>query len=148
MMMATPGMDPILTLTDEPGEGVRAALSKGLDSHNREAAGYRDSRPLAVIVSDPQSGETLGGVLGRTSFGLLFIDLVYLAKTLRGCDLGKRMIEMAEAEGRKRGCRAGVLYTISFQAPDFYKKLGWRVFGEIPCHPPGTSRIFMTKDFA
>jgi hypothetical protein len=25
---------------------------------------------------------------------------------------------------------------------------GWRVFGEIPCDPPGTSRVFMTKDLA
>jgi hypothetical protein len=53
---------------------------------------------------------------------------------------------MTEEEGRTRGCKRAVLYTISFQAPDFYKKYGWRVFGEIPCEPPGTSRIFMTKE--
>ena len=52
----------------------------------------------------------------------------------------------AEAEARERGCRSGVLYTISFQAPGFYARHGWRVFGEIPCDPPGTSRVFMTKD--
>jgi hypothetical protein len=34
---------------------------------------------------------------------------------------------------------------ISFQAPGFYERHGWKRFGEIPCHPPGTSRIFMTK---
>jgi hypothetical protein len=50
-----------------------------------------------------------------------------------------------EAEGKRRGCRAGVLYTISFQAPAFYEKHGWSRFGEIPCEPEGTSRIFMTK---
>ena len=33
----------------------------------------------------------------------------------------------------------------AFQAPAFYKRHGWRVFSEIPCDPPGTSRIFMTK---
>jgi hypothetical protein len=38
-----------------------------------------------------------------------------------------------------------VLYTISFQAPRFYERLGWRIFGEVPCDPPGTSRVFMTK---
>jgi hypothetical protein len=38
-----------------------------------------------------------------------------------------------------------VLYTISFQAPGFYARHGWRVFGEISCEPPGTSRVFMTK---
>jgi hypothetical protein len=55
------------------------------------------------------------------------------------------MLAMAEAEGRRRGCGSGVLYTISFQAPRFYERLGWTVFGEVPCDPPGTSRVFMTK---
>jgi hypothetical protein len=54
---------------------------------------------------------------------------------------------MAQKEARRRGCRAGVLYTISFQAPGFYQRLGWRVFGEIPGDPPGISRVFLTKDF-
>ena len=88
-----------------------------------------------------------GGIIGRTSLGLMFIDLVYLPETLRGHDIGARMMGLAEEEARRRGCRAGVLYTISFQAPGFYKRLGWRVFGEIPCDPPGTSRIFLTKYF-
>ena len=87
-----------------------------------------------------------GGIIGRTSLGLMFIDLVYLPETLRGHDIGARMMGLAEEEARRRGW-PGVLYTISFQAPGFYKRLGWRVFGEIPCDPPGTSRIFLTKYF-
>jgi hypothetical protein len=31
------------------------------------------------------------------------------------------MMAMAEEKARRRGCRAGVLYTISFQAPGFYR---------------------------
>ncbi len=34
---------------------------------------------------------------------------------------------------------------ISVQAPAFHEKFGWRRFGEVPCDPPGTSRVFMTK---
>ena len=56
------------------------------------------------------------------------------------------MVGLAEAEALRRGCRAGVLYTISFQAPEFYERLGWRIFGEIACDPPGTRRIYLTKD--
>jgi hypothetical protein len=58
------------------------------------------------------------------------------------------MLHMAEDEAVRRGCRAGVLYTISFQAPAFYQRHGWREFGRVACHPPGASRIFMTKDFS
>ena len=56
------------------------------------------------------------------------------------------MLAAAEAEGTRRGCTAAVLYTISFQAPGFYERHGYRVFGTIDCAPPGTSRIFMSKN--
>lgn len=49
---------------------------------------------------------------------------------------------------RARGRRSAVPYTISFQAPDFYRKQGWQLLGEVPCDPPGTSRVFLTKDLA
>jgi GNAT superfamily N-acetyltransferase len=140
-------MDPILTLTDAPDAASREVIVDGLNAFNDATIGYADRRPLAVLVSDPVSGEVIGGAIGRTSLGLLFIDVVYLPASLRGRAVGARMIEMVEEEARRRGCRSGVLYTISFQAPGFYQRLGWRVFGEIPCEPPGTSRVFMTKDF-
>ncbi|MFI5014465.1 MAG: GNAT family N-acetyltransferase [Hyphomicrobiales bacterium] len=140
-------MDPVLRLTDAPDAAAHAVISDGLNAFNDMVTGYADRRSLAVLVSDPDSGEVIGGATGRTSLGLLFIEVVYLPASLRGRDIGTRVIEMMEEEARRRGCRVGVLYTISFQAPGFYQRLGWRVFGEIPCDPPGTSRVFMTKDF-
>jgi GNAT superfamily N-acetyltransferase len=138
--------DPILTLTDAPDANARDAIGDGLNAYNDAIVGYADRRPIAVLVTDPRSGKVIGGATGRTSLGLLFIDLVYLPETLRGRDIGRRVIGMMEEEARRRGCRAAVLYTISFQAPRFYERLGWRVFGEIPCDPPGTSRVFLTKE--
>ena len=38
-----------------------------------------------------------------------------------------------------------MLYTISFQAPEFYERHGYRRFGTIDGQPPGTSRVFLTK---
>jgi len=140
-------VEPVLTLTDAPEAAALAVIDDGLREYNRAAAGYVDHRPLAVLLVDPATGATIGGLSGRTSLGGLFIDLVFVPEALRGRDLGTRLVELAEVEARRRGCRAGVLYTISFQAPGFYERLGWRVFGEIPCDPPGTSRVFMTKDF-
>ena len=58
--------------------------------------------------------------------------------------IGNAVLRMFEDEGRKRGCGAGVLYTISFQAPGFYERNGWHRFGEVQSKP-GISRIFMTK---
>nr|WP_240151559.1 GNAT family N-acetyltransferase [Oleiagrimonas citrea] len=123
-------------------------ISDHLDQFNIDATDIEDRKPLAVLAKDPDTGEVLGGVSGRTSLGLLFVDLFHLPASLRGSGLGSRMLRMAEEEARRRGCKAAVLYTISFQAPDFYRRHGWEAFGEIPCDPPGTSRIFMTKSLA
>lgn len=138
--------EPIISVSDVVEPAVEALVGAGLDRFNAAAAGRLDRLPLAVTVADPESGEVLGGATGRTSLGMLFLDLFYLPPQLRGGGLGSRVLEAFEAEGRRRGCRSAVLYTISFQAPQFYAKRGWTAFGEVPCDPPGTSRVFMSKE--
>ena len=139
--------EPTVVVTDAPAAEDVTALSQGLGAYNVEQTGIRDYKPLAVLVKDA-AGKTIGGISGRSSLGLLFLDLVYLPQTLRGGGLGSRLLAAAEQEGRRRGCKAAVLYTISFQAPGFYERLGYRVFGRIPCDPPGTARVFMSKELA
>ena len=140
--------EPIVTLTDAPTAEEERAVGAGLAGYNEQQSGIRDSRPLAVIVRDPETKQPVGGLTGRTSLGLLFIDLFFLPDTLRGDGLGSRLLRLAEDEARQRGCVSAVLYTISFQAPGFYERHGYRVLGTVPCLPPGTSRIFMTKPLA
>lgn len=138
---------PLLQLTDTPQPAELAVLGDGLDAFNTEFSGLADRRPLAILLRDPADGTVVGGLGGRTSLGLLFIDLLYLPVAWRGNGLGRRLLQMAEQEAIARGCIAGVLYTISFQAPGFYHRHGWEVFGEVPCLPVGTSRIFLRKSF-
>src|SRR5471030_2133041 len=90
---------PALTLTDQPTDSDEKVIASGLADYNAMKAGYRDWRPLAALLRDPDTGETLGGMIGRTSYGLLFVDLVYLPETLRGQDIGRRLMAMMEQEG-------------------------------------------------
>jgi GNAT superfamily N-acetyltransferase len=134
-----------IVVSDTIDPVLEQVVSAGLDAFNASAAGYNDWRPIAVTLRDAATGEVLGGATGRTSLGLLFLDLFYLPERLRGAGVGSGILDAFEAEGRARGCRSAVLYTISFQAPDFYERRGWVRFGEVPCDPPGTSRVFMSK---
>jgi GNAT superfamily N-acetyltransferase len=136
---------PEIVVTDAVTARIQEIIGNGLNSYNVEITGYADRQPLAVLVKDPATGEVLGGAVGRSSLGLLFLDLFYLPKALRGLGIGTAVLQAYEQEGKRRGCVAGILYTISFQAPEFYERHGWRRFGEIACEPPGTSRIFLTK---
>ena len=140
-----PCMTPLLTLSSIPEPEIKRLIGDGLNAYNDAIVGYADRTPLTIAVTDPATGKVLGGISGRTSLGLLFIDLVYLPDSLRGSGVGQRMLALAEAEAVRRGCKTGVLYTINFEASAFYEKSGWRIFGDIPCDPPGTSRVFLQK---
>ena len=133
-------------ITDAPDAEHVALIAGGLVEFNRVASGIDDNRPLAVLIRDKESGKVVGGLTGRTSLGLFFLDLIYVPDELRASGLGAEILRQAEDEARARGCRSAVVYTISFQAPGFYQKNGWRIFGEVPCDPPGTSRIYLQKD--
>ncbi|POA97231.1 GNAT family N-acetyltransferase [Chromobacterium sinusclupearum] len=138
-------ISPEITIHKHVPADAASAIENGLNRYNDEITGYNDRQPLAVLARDPASGEVLGGAYGRSSLGLLFLDLFHLLESLRGQGLGRRILAAFEEEGRRRGCKHAVLYTISFQAPGFYQKHGWQVFGEIPCDPPGHSRLFLRK---
>jgi GNAT superfamily N-acetyltransferase len=136
---------PDLLLTDTIAAEMEAVIGGGLNAFNDDVVGYADRKPIAVVARDPETGSILGGALGRSSLGLLFLELLYLPEQCRGAGIGGEILRLFEHEGRKRGCVAGVLYTISFQAPAFYERHGWRRFGEVACRPEGTSRIFLSK---
>lgn len=136
---------PMIIVTDENDPAAGEVVRDGLARFNHDATGISDTRPLSVVVRDPVTSQPQGGAIGRSSLGLLFLDLFYLPPEMRGAGLGSQILSAFEAEGRSRGCSAAVLFTISFQAPGFYERHGWRRFGEIACDPPGTSRVFMSK---
>jgi GNAT superfamily N-acetyltransferase len=137
-----------IVLTDTPTDVDAAMIERGLADFDCEQVGIRDRRQVAVLARDPTTGQTLGGILGRTSLGMLFVDLVYLPKSLRGQGLGSRMMAMLEQEAVRRGCRSGALITSSFQAPGFYARHGWQELARMPCNPPGTFRVLMSKTLA
>jgi GNAT superfamily N-acetyltransferase len=134
-----------ITLTDAPDDDERAVITDGLRAYNEARAGCWDGRPIAILVRDPETERVLGGLLGRTSLGLLRVDTFFLPEDLRQGRLGSRILAMAEEEGRRRGCTRAVLSTLHFQAPGFYLKQGWEVAARIDCAPPGHTRFFMTK---
>ena len=139
-------MLPKITLTDAPEDDAIRTLSRLITQFNQTASGRpNDFRPLAILISDPETEETLGGLWAWTSFAFLHIDLLFIPEELRGTGLGRRLIAQAEAEAIARGCRRAWLDTFSFQARGFYERLGYTVFGSIEDYPPGHSRFFLKK---
>jgi len=103
-----------ITLTDAPEDGERTVVMDGLRAYNEERAGVSDARQLAILARDPDTGEVVGGLLGRSYLGLLTVERFFLPENLRRGGLGGRILAMAEEEGRRRGCTRAVLSTLHF----------------------------------
>ena len=135
----------LIEISDQPNPDAERILGNGLAAFNEGITGYNDRLPLTVLIKDPDTDQVIGGITGKTTLGMAFLDLFHLPETPRGTGLGSRLLHAFEDEARRRGCLNAVLYTLSFQASGFYEKHGWVLFGEIPCAPQGSSRLFLSK---
>jgi len=133
-----------LKIEDEPRREDVALLDERLYEFNAAATGVDDGRWLAIFVRDAD-GEIVAGLHGWTWGGTGFVQAIWVDRRLRGHGLGSRLIAAAEAEAVRRGCHQMHLDTHGYQAPDFYRKLGYEVIGELPGWPADDVRIFLRK---
>ncbi len=125
----------------EDTEFVRGMLA----DFNRRTSGD-DNHILLNVIARSADGTICGGLLGGTYWGWLHIDILWVREDLRRHGLGSRLLSAAEAEAIRRGCRHAHVDTFDFQAPGFYGKKGYSVFGEVYDLPPGHRRIYLRKD--
>jgi len=119
-------------------------IGGGINAFNQQQGGQDNAQNLCFVLQSPD-GVIVGGVIGSTYWDWLHVDLMWIKEEFRGCGYGKRLLMQAEDEARQRGARYAYLDTFSFQAPDFYKKYGYEVFGELENFPDGHQRYFLAK---
>ena len=122
-----------------------AAIGGGIHNYNIAQAGDDRGQSLCFVLQEPDE-EIVGGVIAAIHWDWLYIDLLWIKEELRGQGYGQRLLKLAEDEARELGARNAYLDTFSFQAPDFYKKYGYQVFGMLQDFPPGHQRYYMTKE--
>ncbi|MEM7115607.1 MAG: GNAT family N-acetyltransferase [Chloroflexota bacterium] len=116
----------------------------GLNEANGGKVPAYDKRPLNILSHD-ENGNLVGGLVGSTHWGWLYTKLLWVDPSQRGTGLGRQLMAAAEAEAQKRGCHAAYVNTFSFQAPEFYRKCGYEVWGELADYPVGETRIYLWK---
>lgn len=121
-----------------------AAIEERLYQFNVAATGIADGRELGIFVHD-DAGGLIAALVGTTWGGCCEIRLLWVDEPARGRGHGRRLMETAEHEARARGCEQVVLHTHTFQAPDFYRRLGYEVIGEIPGYPRGHANLALRK---
>ncbi len=134
-----------IVYVDKPEEAARRIIGRGLDSYNQQQAGAYQAQSICFVLQSP-GGEIVGGALGEVYWDWFHLDLLWIKDELRGQGHGRRLLKCAEDEARQRGAKHVFLDTFSFQAPDFYTRLGYEVFGELPEFPAGHRLYFLKRE--
>jgi GNAT superfamily N-acetyltransferase len=135
----------VLEATPDPADVQ--AVRDGLDAYNRARVGDDVYRRLTIFLRDPDM-TVVGGLLGGTYWGWLYVEILWVAEHVRGAGHGRAMLAAAEQEAIRRGCHHAHLDTMSFQSRSFYERQGYTVFGELRDFPIGHQRYFMQKALA
>ena len=127
-----------------PNEAARQFVINGVDNYNIATTGEAAYYPANFFLRDPR-GEVLGGLLGQIWGKWLHVAYLWVAEMARRAGHGRMLIERAEQYAVERGCVGVHVSTFSFQAPAFYEKLGYEVFGVLEGMPPGHSHFYLKK---
>ena len=129
---------------DDPDPAIVARLGEEITAFNFDLTGIHDGRELFAAIHD-EDGELAAGVYGWTWGGTGWIERLWVRESHRGRGLGTELLGAAEHEARLRGCTQLGLTTHSFQAPDFYRRLGFAVCGEVADYPAGHAYLMLRK---
>ena len=127
-----------------PTDKEIAFVNNALQKFNDEKVGP-DNHELLNIVEYNNSGNIIAGILGGTYWGWMHIDILWVDENHRKQGLGSQLLNAAESEAIKRGCHSVHVDTMSWQAPDFYKKHGYETISELNDIPSGNKKFHLIK---
>ncbi len=116
-------------------------MLKSFNLRNREES---TNIPIGIFYED-EKGKKLAGLTGETFGNWLCIRYLFVEEHLRKEGLGSELLLTAEEEARHRGCKYAFVDTFSFQAPEFYKKHGYREVFALTEYPYTGKRYYYTK---
>lgn len=137
--------NPMIELNTDPEKTDIAELYEGLDGFNQQQLpGYTERRRLWTVRND--QGQLIAGLYARMQMNTLHVDYFWIAESERGNQLGSKLIAQVEAESRSQGIYRIYLDTYTFQAPGFYRKLGFNEVGRFIDFPTdGIDKVFFVK---
>ena len=127
-----------------PNKNEIEFVNNALEKFNNIHVGP-DNHLLLNIVEYDENQNVIAGILGGTYWGWLHIDILWVDENFRSKKIGSRLLIAAENEAKKRGCHSVHVDTMSWQAPEFYKKHGYELISELDNIPNGYKKFHFIK---
>lgn len=134
------------TITKSPNSKDVEFLWSKLREHGLTKLSNPDLEEKFIFgIFAKENAEIKGGLLGQVYYKGMHVDLLWVDEALRKTRVGSSLLKKAEELARESGCTLIYLDTFSFQAPKFYEKIGFEVFGKIENFPETYTRYFLVK---
>ena len=85
-------------------------------------------------------------MIAETFGNWLEIEYLFVKEELRGQGIGSKLLQQAETEAKNRNCRFAFVNTYQFQAPDFYKRHGYKKIFTLQDYPYIGQRYYYQKN--
>ncbi|AJH17811.1 GNAT family N-acetyltransferase [Bacillus mycoides] len=102
------------------------------------------SEKISFIVKNEKE-EIVGGITAITFWHHVYVDFLWVSEEYRHEGYGSNLMNLIEEFAIKKECRLIQLDTFSFQAPNFYKKHGYKVIGVSEDYPKGHNHYYLEK---
>ena len=98
------------------------------------------------FVAENGDGQITGVITGRAYYNEVHINDLIVDEAYRGSGLGSRLVRAVEDSCRGKGYDMVTLTTFGFQAPEFYRKLGYAVEFIREARDPKLNKYFLKKE--
>ena len=100
------------------------------------------------FVAENDEGKILGVITGRAYYNEVHIGDLIVDRECRRSGLGSKLVCAVEDAYKGRGYDKITLTTFGFQAPEFYKKLGYKIEFIREDKDPRLNKYFLAKALA
>jgi GNAT superfamily N-acetyltransferase len=135
-------------IIDNPTDKEMEVISEGLRIYvSQQPYGELDVpyNDINLVLRD-HDGNVVGGVITSMKTGVMHLEVLWIDERYRGLGYGRDLVLEAERIGKAKGYAASQTWTFSFQGPEFYKAIGYKVIGICNVYPDNiTEFVFMKK---
>lgn len=134
-----------LEIADRIDKQDEDTIFQGLLKFNLARLEDKEPKGLGLYIRNT-AGEVITGLIGNTHGLWLTFKYLWISDDLREQGIGSHILSKAEEIAKLRGCKYAFLDTFSFQAPEFYKKHGYKTVFILEDYPITGKRYYFTKE--
>lgn len=130
--------------TDEITSAEEGSVKAGINAHTKETGALPFDLEANFLCYE--DGEIIGGITSQIIGSRLHVKLLWVDENYRGQGIATNLMQQLENVALEHKCTTAFVNTLSYQAPEFYLKMGYAEVARISGYHDHHDRIFYRKE--